>query len=232
MYYYPSLAYTKVMPLSVLNLTESPNGNLLLFKTVTMKLKLLSFLSFVAIVFFTSCKKDSNETPNTITGNYKFIKLVASAISAISYTEAGILYKSVTYSEYTTKNNTGSLEIDGSNMKSTGLSYSVDTTTKTDYYENNELIDSFEMPFKTSVPAADAVTGYKIIANDSIYISNGLMFSGSSAISVEPTGVKYRIEGDKLILNTAGTQTKTIQQQGTNMKQEVSVSAEAIYQKQ
>ena len=197
-----------------------------------MKLKLLSFLSFAAMLFFTSCKKDSNETFKPISGNYKFIELVASTVSAMSYTEAGILYKSVTYSEYTTKNNTGSLEIDGSNMKSTGLSYSVDTTTKTDYYENNELIDSFEMPFKTNVPASDAVTGYKIITNDSIHVSNGLMFSGSSATSIEPTGLKYRIENDKLIFITGGTQTKTIQQQGISMKQEVRVSVEVIYQKQ
>lgn len=100
--------------------------------------------------------------------------------------KAGTFYKSVTYTEYTTKNNEGNLEIDGNNMKSKGLAYSIDTTTKTDYYENNKLIDSFKMPFKTDVSAADAVTGYKIITNDSIYVTNGLIFSGSTATSVEP----------------------------------------------
>jgi hypothetical protein len=197
-----------------------------------MKLKSLSFLSLIVIVLLTSCKKDSNETSSPITGNYKFIKLIVSAISAMSYTEEGILYKSVTYSEYTTKNNAGNLEIDGSNIKSTGLSYSIDTTTRTDYYENNELMDSFEMPFTTTVPAADAITGYKTITNDSIYVSSGLMFSGSTATSVKPTGVKYRIEGDKLIFNTSATETKTIQQEGADIKQDVSASVEVVYQKQ
>lgn len=117
-------------------------------------------------------------------------------------------------------------------MKSTGLAYSIDTTTKTDYYENNVLIDSFEMPFTFDVPASDAVTGYKIITNDSIYVNNGLLFSGNTTTPVESTGLKYRIEGDKLIFNATGAQIKTIQQQGVNMKQEVNVSVEVIYQKQ
>ena len=195
-------------------------------------MKPLFFLSLPAMLFFSSCKKDSNETARPISGYYKFIKLVENTISAISYTEAGILYKSVTYSEYTTKNNAGRLEIDGSNMKSFGLSYSVDTTAKADYYENNTLIDSFEIPFLVNVPASDGVSGYKIITNDSIYVSDGLMFSGSSTIPIIPTGLKYRIEGDKLIFITGGTQVKTTQQQGINVKQEVRVSAELIYQKQ
>lgn len=197
-----------------------------------MKLKLFSSLLVFAAVFFASCKKDSSETSSPITGNYKFIKLVASTVSAVSYTEAGVLYKAITYSEYTTKNNTGSLEIDDHSMKSTGLSYSVDTTAKTDFYENGELTDSFEMPFKVTVPAGDAVTGYKIITGDSIYVSNGMMFSGGTTTSVEPNGVKYKIEGDKLIIKAAAKQNKTMQQQGVIMLQESGVSAEIIYQKQ
>jgi len=204
----------------------------IILKTVTMKLKPLSFLSLAVIVLFTSCKKDSNETSSPIAGNYKFIKLIVSAISTMSYTEEAILYKSVTYSEYTTKKNAGNLQIDGSDIKSTGLSYSIDTTTRTDYYENDELIDSFEMPFKTTVPAYDAVTDYKIITSDSMYVSSGMMFSGSIATSVKPTGVKYRIEGDKLIFNTSATETKIIQQEGADIKQDVSASVEVIYQKQ
>lgn len=197
-----------------------------------MKMKLPSLLLFTVIAFFTSCKKDSNEAASPISGNYKFVELTASAISTISYAEEGTFYKSVTYTEYTTKNNKGNLEIGGSNMKSTGLAYSIDTTTKTDYYENNELVDSFEMPFKTEVPATDAVTGYKIITNDSIYVNNGLIFSGNTPTSVEPAGAKYRMEGDRLIFNTTATQTKIIQLQGINMNQEIKVSAEVIFQKQ
>ncbi|MFT3748528.1 MAG: hypothetical protein QM768_09440 [Agriterribacter sp.] len=197
-----------------------------------MKLKLLSFLCLPAVLFLASCKKDSNDTSSPISGNYKFIKFVANTVSITSYTENGVFYKSVTYSEYTTKNNTGNLEIDGSNIKSTGLSYSVDTTTKTDYYENNELIDSFEIPLKVTIPAGDAVTGYKIVTNDSLYVNNGLMFSGGTTTSVEPSGLKYRIEGNQLIFNAAKTQVKTVTQFGVVMTQKATVSAEIIYQKQ
>lgn len=197
-----------------------------------MKMRPLSFLAFAAMLFIISCKKDSNETFKPLSGNYKFINLVANTISTMSYTEAGTLYKTITYTEYTTRNNAGRLEIDGSNMKSFGLAYSVDTTVKADYYENNKLINSFEMPFQANVPASDGVSDYKIITNDSIYVSEGLMFSGSSPMSIAPTGFKYRTEGDKLIFIFGGTETKTIQQQGINMKQEVRVSAEMIYQKQ
>lgn len=197
-----------------------------------MKLKLATFLFFFSVILFTSCKKDSNETPNVITGSYKFIHLSASTVSAVSYMEAGTLQRAVTYSEYTTKSNTGSLEIDGRNMKSTGLSYAVDTITRTDYYEDNEWIDSFETPFKVNIPASDGTTGYKIITGDSIYVTNGSMFSGGTTTSVEPTGMKYRIEGDKLIFNLTGAKSQTMQQAGVTMLQEINVKAEAVYQKQ
>lgn len=197
-----------------------------------MKLSQISLLLFSSIIIFASCKKDNTESATTISGNYTFIGLTANTVSTVTYTDAGTLYKAITYSKYTTKNNKGSMQIDGSNMKSVGLSYSIDTTTKTDYFEDGELIDSFEMPLSVDVPSSNATTGYKIITNDSIYVSNGLMFSGSTSTSVEPQGIKYRKEGNRLILNAVGKQNKIIQQQGVSMMQESSVSAEIIYENQ
>lgn len=197
-----------------------------------MKFNLVSSLAFSSMLFFSACKKDDAGSSNAITGKYKFVQLSATTVSTISYTDDAVLYRAVTNSIYTTKNNTGTLEIDGSNINSKGLSYSVDTTTQTDYYEGNELVDFIEMPFKFNVPTSDASTGYKIVTNDSMYVNNGLMFSGGTTTSIEPTGLKYKIEGDKLIFNGKMAQTKTIQQQGVLMNQQVSAVAEITYQKQ
>ncbi|MCO5238126.1 MAG: hypothetical protein M9933_17850 [Chitinophagaceae bacterium] len=86
--------YTKSIVLLVLD-NRKVLRQLIFEKIVTIKIKSFSFLAFLVVVSFISCKKDSSETPNVLTGNYKFIKLVASAVSAISYTEDGMVSKAV-----------------------------------------------------------------------------------------------------------------------------------------
>lgn len=196
-----------------------------------MKFRLHSILLICSVLFLASCKKDNADT-NSLTGNYKFVNLEAKTTSTISYTDGGTFYKTITYGEYTTKNNTGSFKIDSKNMISTGLSYSVDTIAKADYYENNEFIDSFEIPLKASVPASDATTGYTIISGDSLYVANGTIFSSTGTTAVVPAGMKYKIDSGKLMFYASQTQEKTIQQQGVPINQVVNADVVVTFQKQ
>lgn len=79
-----------------------------------MKPSFLVLLLITATGCFISCKKDSSDTPNnqSIVGNYKFVSLTASTISTQIVSDGVTEDKSVTYSNYTTKNNTGILVID------------------------------------------------------------------------------------------------------------------------
>jgi hypothetical protein len=194
---------------------------------------LLTLLFFSAI-YLLSCKKDSSDTPaNTnITGSYKFISLAASTTSTQTVSDGVTVDKSITYSDYVTKNNTGTLTIDDKNMVSTDLSYTVDTTAKAYFYEDGVLIDSVESDFYADIPKSSATCGYQMITSDSVYVTNGSMFFNGSTSSTTPAGARIKVEGDKLYFFSSGTKTETQNQGGVSIIQEAKASIIATYQKQ
>jgi hypothetical protein len=199
-----------------------------------MKMKFLFFLFLSSSVFLISCKKDSSDTSgsNNLKGTYKFVSVTASTISTQIVTDGTTVDKSVTYSDYTTKNNTGTLVIDDKNITSTDLSYSVDTTARVFLYEDDVLVDSFEDEFQIDVPASSATSGYKVVGNDSIYVTSGSMFFNGTNSSTDPAGIKYKIEGDKLHIYGGKTQTTQQNQSGYMVTQKAEATIVATYQKQ
>lgn len=199
-----------------------------------MKIKLLSFLVLSPFIFLVSCKKDSSDTSsnNNLIGTYKFVSVTASTISTQTVSDGVTVDKTVTFSDYTTKNNTGTLVIDDKNITSTDLSYTVDTTARVYSYENDNLIDSFESDFQIDVPASSATSGYKVVSNDSIYVTSGSMFFNGSNSSTDPAGIRYKIEGDKLHIYGGKTQTTQQNQSGYIVTQKAEATIIATYQKQ
>ena len=59
-------------------------------------------------------------------------------------------------SEYFTKNNAGTLTVDGGNMSLNDFEYTVDTTFEAHYYINGVLIGSFELPFAATIPLSSS----------------------------------------------------------------------------
>ncbi|MBS1577019.1 MAG: hypothetical protein JST09_17105 [Bacteroidetes bacterium] len=199
-----------------------------------MKPSFLVLLLITATVCFISCKKDSSDTPNnqSIVGNYKFVSLTASTISTQIVSDGVTEDKSVTYSNYTTKNNTGTLVIDDKNITSTDLSYSVDTIAKAYFYEDNILIDSTESNFHIDIPASSATSGYTLVSTDSIYMISGSMFFNGSTSSTGPAGVRYKVEGDKLYIYGGNSKTTQQNQSGYIVNQKAEATVIITYQKQ
>src|ERR1700755_2463482 len=115
-------------------------------------MKKIIFPSLVgfAVFYLVSCKKDSDNMPagNNLIGNYKFISLTASTSSTHITDDGSTVDKTITTSNYTTTNNTGTLVIDATKITSADLSYSISTTATAAIYEDGVLVDTEEVPFE------------------------------------------------------------------------------------
>ena len=193
-----------------------------------------STLVFCSVIYLSSCKKDSSDTPinNNLIGNYTFVSMTANTESTVILNDGSTIDKTVTKSNYTTINNTGTLVIDANNITSTGLSYSVDTTAMAVFYEDGELIDSLEIPFTATVPTGSATSEYKLISSDSLYFPKGSIFVQGNFSQSKPVGSKFRLEGNKLYFTGSQEQVVQNSQAGVSMTTTDKASIVAIYQKQ
>ena len=198
------------------------------------KFTLSIFLSF-SLFYLVSCQKDSgdnNPPSKNIQGNYQFVSLTASTTSTVIITNGATVDKTVTKSNYTTKNNVGTLTITDSKMISAGLAYSIDTIAYSDMYEDGVLVDSFEFPFQFDAPTSSATTDYVWVTSDSIYCPNGTMFTDGVTSNSGPSGARVLLQGDKLYITASKEQTTHDNSSGYPATMIAQASVIAIYQKQ
>jgi hypothetical protein len=187
-------------------------------------------LIFSIVLFLASCQKEISfdngiiNNPGgggaggntSITGNWDFIGMSAHTKSTVTATVAGEELKTVTVSDYVTKNNGGTVNITSNQFISTGFSYSIDTIMNVKTYLSGILFDDSDVPFVTSVPASASTSSYVRNSADSITVTGS--FGGSPNPSgnaaTGPVGLKLSWSGDTLIMKLASTYTQTITQGG------------------
>ncbi len=169
----------------------------------------------VAAIVFASCQKEisvdstsgsggsggGGSTSGSIIGTWKFVNAVNDATATVIMDDGTDIIKTVSLTKYTTENNKGTITFTADKMIYKDLSYSIASTTKGYFYVNADLIDSIEAPFNFSLPTYSAEVPYTKVGADSLYFPGGSMSipSGGTAQS-QPQGMKYRFEGNKLIV--------------------------------
>jgi hypothetical protein len=183
-------------------------------KTVLM----FTCISVVALVLSACQKEVSMEsfsgTPSGETGsggngselgNWKAIKMVVDGTSTVTINQSGSVLKAVTYSKYTTKNNTGLISFNGSQLTMKNEGYDLDYVAKTESYLDGVLFDNSSTPVQFSVQAPDATVAYQKISADSLYFPAGDIFSPSTGQSIpggaSAFGVRLIFKGDTLIMH-------------------------------
>jgi hypothetical protein len=176
-----------------------------------MKKSLLTLGAFSACVFFVSCKKESSQpgVSADIQGTWSFQSMDVTSSSTQEYTESGIATKTVTTSNYTTSDNAGTIVIDGSNMTSNNISYSVSTIAQASIYANGELITTSDVPFNFTAPVSSGSASYTSVSADSIHFNGGSLFMSGVATDVAPSGAKFDLQGDILSMTQYVNQTVT-----------------------
>lgn len=197
-----------------------------------MKRNLLLMLSSILIIL-SSCKKDDTKADTTgIQGTYKLKSVSAKTNSTITGTDGE---KEVAVADYTSINNAGTVVIDKSNFTSTGLSYEVNSTTTASFYQDNEFVDSFSVPFNVVIPATNSAAPYKLIGTDSIYFQNGSLTSGITAdgsIQTGGNGGRYSLSGNLLTLKQNASKDSSFEDSGVTFHLVETVLATIVLEKQ
>lgn len=149
-----------------------------------------------------------------ITGTYKFISLQAKTSSTVQSISSSYNARTITTSEYTTINNSGTVTIDANRMISNNLSYSINSMAKSTLYENGVLIDTFSFPFQVTIPSVSGAGTYKRISSDSLYFDSGTVLIGGSASTPQPAGAKIKFENGRLLIYSSTSQSNIITDQG------------------
>jgi hypothetical protein len=161
-----------------------------------------------------SCKKSSAPPSNAVSGNWNFVNMNSQTqVFAVVGGDT-----TITFSNYITQNNSGSISFTIDSMSVNGLAYSVSSTATTYAYYQGVAYDTLSTPFTSSLPATSVGAGYKLIGNDSLYFPNGgLLPTGISSTS-QGQGARFVISGDTLRLTVQATDTTTGQiQTGTGI---------------
>jgi hypothetical protein len=164
-------------------------------------MKKISFAlsAIVVTTFFVSCKKESNSPAvGDITGEYTFVSMEANTSSTAE--SSGM--KTVTTSNYTTENNTGTVTIGASTITSSNVSYDINTTLHGTTYLNGTLLGTVDQSYSFAAPATSASATYRLVGADSIYFENGTMFSDGITSSTEPAGARLSVDGNILYMLT------------------------------
>jgi hypothetical protein len=163
-----------------------------------------------------------------ITGNWKFVSFSAVTQSTNQFTLAGLTAKTVTNSDYTTTNNTGTVTITSNNMTINAVSYDVADTAFAFYYENNVLIDTISQGFGFHLPSYNATSTYKRVNQDSIYINSQVLDPSVSGGS----GYRISLNGNILKMTTSIVKDTSINMGGYVASQHETATAVTTLQRQ
>jgi hypothetical protein len=179
----------------------------LIFENMKSRLLLLA----VGTLFLFSCQK-SIEWPDVtgggtsnqqLLGVWKFKSLSQDNKATITYTDAGVAYKDITISKYTTINNGGTLEITDKLISNKDMTYEVDAIGNYLWYENNVLVDSISLPINFILPTYSASSPYTLGPNNTI-------ISPANPATGEPERtLTYEIVGSKLYMRYTLNETTT-----------------------
>lgn len=174
-----------------------------------MRKGLSTLLTIATLFVLASCQKEvtgqlessGQKGDSSFEGNYKFESLEAHTKVANSVLDGTDIDKTVTVSDYITKNNTGTVKIDASTMTSSNFSYEIDTVMTSILYINNVMIDSASMPLQLKVPMMNNTSSYQKVTSDSLYFPNGFIITNNATFTTTGIGVKLRQAGNKLYMD-------------------------------
>ena len=199
--------------------------------------------------FLSSCQKEvslQNQTGQqpggtnntTITGDWNFIGSNAKTYVALSLSESGQDFKTVTTSDYTTENNVGTLKVTDKQFMFKGISHTVNDVANSKTYINGLLIDDRDEPFIATYPVTDQTMDYVRNNNDSLTFTNAFALmpdpSGGAGTPVPagPVGARISLKSDTLTVITYYTAKETITQQGVPMTFEIKMEGTMKFKKQ
>ena len=198
-----------------------------------MKNIALSLLA-VTTLFLFSCKKESsnNQEGGELSGTWNFVGANLSGESSSEISSDDLSVKGVIFTTYITKNNAGTISFENKKMISNGLSYVTEGTMNMKQYMDGSLVSDQDSPFNITVPSSSSTTDYIQVGTDSIYCPNGSFINmDGDNMQSKPAGIKYRFEGDKLILTARVKDTTVVTEEGVTQEDKMDATMIVTLQK-
>lgn len=155
---------------------------------------------------FASCSKEESAEPDdinntaTLDGTYDFLYMTAHTESDVTVVYPDETLRSLTVSDYISLENTGTYTFAGQKMTIAEVGYVIDTVVSLRTFTNGVEDDPLTLPLQYSMSGYNAVTNYKLIGADSIYIESGVssLPDYGQNIEVLPSGSRISWSGDTL----------------------------------
>lgn len=156
-------------------------------------------LTILSLILLASCHKDNGPAGNTqqITGNYKFLYLIDQNRNIYVEVNSGITDSIVSYTNYKTLNNSGTINFTKDSIFSKNIVYSVDTTIISYKYRNGMLLDTSYTSLLTGSLPSSTATKFNITGKDSIAFDGAYQPTNNST---PINGGHFSFKGDMLIL--------------------------------
>ena len=142
--------------------------------------------------------------------------------------------KVITISDYSTINNAGNVIFNNGILTAQGVTYSVDTQSKTYQYDGADLLDSLILPFTFTVPAINSAGQYKVVGADSIYFPQGGIttgINGSGSYQTAASGGHYRFNGNLLTITQNFAKDSSFTESGETYHQIETATSSIVFEK-
>jgi hypothetical protein len=200
-------------------------------------LKKLPPLSLIALsLILNSCHKNNHAPGNSgqLTGNYNFLYISLQSQSTGQQSSGGQTLKTITYTNYKTINNSGTVTFTQDSIFSKGVGYSTNAISNSYVYENGTLTDSLSIPLVQTYPPSNSSTKFNVIGQDSIVFKGGYLATGlgGSTTVAPPSGGRFSFKGDTLFITSKVSQTASQTSGGVTVSQSASGVAVIAMRKQ
>ena len=113
-------------------------------------------------------------------------------------------YLDVTISDYTTTNTGGSISFSGGVATTTNLTYEAIFDAVDSTYMDRQFAGVISAPYDITIPATSGTSRYQQIGSDSLYFPAGGAFTmgTTGGTQTTPTGSRFSINGDTLVMTT------------------------------
>lgn len=191
------------------------------------------FLISVLSVLFYSCQKEANfqnpgsqgpggsggsgTTNQSIIGDYNFVGISAQTKTTVTVSDPLGQLKTVTTSNYTSTNNSGTAKFTSNQMIYTNIAYAISLNSHVQLYLGGLLVNESDVP--TDIPPApiSGTEDFVKNSNDSLTFSRPIFIASnpySSTVTPAPMGARISWLGDTLQLRIVTTLTGSISQAG------------------
>ena len=204
----------------------------------TLPLLLLAFVLFSCQKELSFEKSSSDNNSPSILGNWKFIELNVAVKSGSTFNNGGVPGRMEATYAATTQNNTGVLTVTADKMKTTDLGYTMVADVKSIVFIGGDSLPHQNDHFEFTLPPGSASSDYQQVGSDSLYFPNGSIFDipdtngqpppGAS----DPSGARFTITGDTLILQSAVNKSTIIKQGDDELEVTRKVNGKATFLRQ